>query len=377
MKNTIIIVFTVFNFGLLTAQNNLVKTTNKVIQLNPSNIILDVFGVNLRDFTKEEGKTDFDKKFTVNNKNELLGMFSSIVKARKSGLVAANIWDGFGVGRINKDNLVDAIIDIENFIGELPGVGGKKVDMIGSEFAGKRNRPGSGYRYNKGVGNDFSNPNSKFNGGGRGQQSYGDSWGVNATHSSYKNHDENGTTSFVHHHDSVSNDNGYSSETDKQTFTRPDGSSTTRIVVTQTQADGSSKNAVKVIETDSDGNSHTTTTYTEKNSDGEVIKQKTTEKDDDNYNPEDPEGYYDTKAPPSDEEIESAVWNAVVKNCLAGCREDDRTGQNNRHEISGDFSPQDLQNQKGYMEKKSKRGMINKSKINKREQVTNPGVKKL
>ena len=217
--------------------------------------------------------------------------------------------------------------------------------------------------------------------GGNGQKSYGGgTWDVNAKHSSNKHSDGNGTTSFVHHHSSVSNDNGYSSETDKQVFKRADGSSTTRTVVTQTSSDGSTKSSVKVTEKDEDGNSHTTTTYTAKDSDGEVTEQKTKEendppKDGDSYNPEDPDGYYEN-VEPSEEEKESAVWRAVVNNGLAGGTGDDRTGQSDQNEMSGDFSPMEVQNQKGYMEPKKRGGKVNINKVN-TGALVNPGRKDL
>jgi len=440
MKKIIVMLIAVFSFSLLTAQEDLVEITYRVMELDPSDNILEAFGMDLSEFDEENNDVVFDESFNVSNEEELLGMFSRIVDAREGGLLAANIWDNFGVGRINKDNLVDGKIDVGSFIDGLPGVGDRDVDMIGSEFGNKRKRPGSGRGSNSdmmdpsgglnggssgymgdGLGNSYKNGNngtggsnmgnnggnqngnSDYNGqmgsdngsadydrggygtGGNGGRQNGGmdndpntQWSVDATNSSYKHSGADGYSSFTHHHSTVSNDKGYSSTTDKQSNRNSDGSGTTRIVVTQTQSDGSSKTVVTITSTDADGNTHTTRTTTEKDSDGEVTNQETEESDDgDNSSCERPDdgSYDDRSTPPSDEEKESAVWRAVMKNGFAGGRGDDRTGQSDRNEMSGDFSPMELQNKKGYMEPKSRGGKVNASKINIQEQVTNPGVK--
>ena len=374
-------IIAVLSFGLLTAQEDLVETTNRVAELDISDNILEAFGRDLSEFDEEENEETYNKSFTVSNEDDLFGMFSDLATAREDLLVSQAIWDNFGVGKLIHVNIVNGRIDTDTFVGDLPG--GSKGDFtsIGSEYAGKKNRPGSGYGNRN---DDLMNPGGGIKDGGafggfngrNGQHSYGGgSWDVNATHSSHKHSDGNGTTSFIHHHSSVSNDSGYSSETDKQAFKRADGSSTTRTVYTQTSSDGSTKSSVRVTETDKDGNSHTTITYTAKDSDGEVTEQRTGEendppKDDDNYNPEDPDGYYEN-VEPSEEEKESAVWRAVINNGIAGGTGDDRTGQSDRNEMSGDFSPMELQNQKGYMEPKIRGG---KTKVN-TGALVNPGRK--
>jgi len=440
MKRIIIIIIAVFSFGLLTAQEDLVETTNRVAELDPSDNILDAFGMDLSEFDEEENETDFDDSFIVGNEEDLLGMFSSIVDAREDGLVAANIWDSFGVGRINKNNLIDGRVNVDNFIGELPGIGGKEVGMIGSEYSGKNNKSGygrdtdmmdptggmngnnSGYM-GDGLGNSYKNGNrgtgntggtgnygggnggytgqmgsgsdSGFDGNGSSKANHGGSsnggldndsatvWDSESTHNSHKHSGSGGFSSFTHHHSSVSNDKGYSSSTDKQSFTGENGTTTTRVVVTQTQSDGSSKTVATTTTTDEDGNSHTERTTTEKNSDGEVTDQETTESNDPEEDGDDSscerpdDGSYDNRSSrPSSAEVGSAVWRAVVNNSLAGGRGDDRTGQSDRNEMSGDFSPMEVQNQKGYMEPKKRGGKVNINKVN-NGALVNPGRKDL
>jgi len=371
MKKIIIILLATLSFNQITAQENLKEITNKVMNLRPSENILKAFGSDLSKYQKSNNDMVFNKHFTVSNEKELLAMFSSIANARKNGIVAQNIWDNFGIGKINTDNLVDGRINTDNFIGELPGRNRENVGDIGLGIGHKKNRPGSRIG-NKN--NDLMNPGGGIKSGddydptrnGSGNNSYGDNtgWNVNATNSNYQHSDANGYSSFTHHHSEVSNDNGYSSTTDMQTNKNSDGSSTTRIVVSQTQPDGSNATSVTTTTKDSEGNSHTTQTVTKKNSDGEVTSQKTTEKnnppkDGDAYIPEEPEGYFNSKIPPSNEEKESAVWRAVAEK---GFNSGGNRGEH-KTETGGTLSqnPELIQNKQGYIKPKTRGGKVNKN----------------
>ena len=429
--------------------NLLSNEKTKQNDVNKNNDISNKYNVNNsnKTFTKITNSNNFknknnkvvliDESFTVRNEEDVLHMFSRIKEAREHGLVAQNIWDNFGIGRIHADRIyTDGSINSDSFINDIPGAGGYGGDInIGSEFTGKKNRPGAGYGSGSGdlmdpsgsgfgnsngymgdgLGNNYKNGNrgnsnnnntSGNNGGGSGEYNgqmgssgnsdfngsgyrgefggsagYGGSanggidndsntvWTINSTHSSSQHSGSGGYSSFTHHHDEVSNNKGYSSVTDKQSNTNEDGTTTTRVVVTQTQSDGSSKTVATTTTTDKDGNSHTERTTTEKNSDGEVTNQETTESNDpekegDDSSCERPDdGSYDNRtSPPNDAEMQSAVWRAVLSGSLAGGRGDNRTGQGN--DMSGNFSPQDLQNQRGYMEQKTRGGKINVNKIN-------------
>ena len=144
MKKVIVMIFAVFSFGLLTAQKDLVETTNRVAELDPSDNILDAFGMDLSEFDEEENEETYNESFTVSDEDDLLGMFSDLATAREGSLVPQAIWDSFGVGRKINDKIVDGRINTDAFIGDLPG-SSRGVTSIGSEFAGKRNRPGSSY----------------------------------------------------------------------------------------------------------------------------------------------------------------------------------------------------------------------------------------
>lgn len=392
MKKITIVLLAVLSFSQITAQqisDELMQINNKVHELDLDEKITEAFDVYLSDFEELTDEVLFDESFEIKNTNDIIDMFEAIVEAREEREVSVHIWDNFGVGEILKDRILnDGRINTDDFIGELPGGNGPNTD-IGSEFRGKNDRVGPGG--NK-SGNDLMNPGGNIDRGGEnGFKGFGGSkasggdgteWGVEATHFSSKSSDGSSTSTFTHHHSEVSNGNGYSSTTDKQNFTRSDGSSTTRTVVTQTQSDGSSKSSVTTSTKDSDGNTHSTTTYTAKDSDGKVTEQRTTERnekakddDDSSWDPENPDSNCYRESPPTDEEKGAAVYRALSEHGFAGGRDDDRTGNSNNGDMSNTLSPQDMQNQKGYMEQKVKGGKVNVNKVMIKQQVTNPGKK--
>ncbi len=388
MKKICIVLIAVFSINQINAQykmsNELLKTENKVRKLDLDKKVTEAFDINLSDFETITDDVLFDNNFEIKNANNLKTMLKVMVDARKKGKVSKHIWDNLEIGSIfNNRILEDGKINTDDFIGELPGGNNTNLD-IASEFRGKNNKVGPGSNKS----GDLMNPAGNIGQGGEngfkgvgGNDAFGTLWSVESSHFSSKDSNGSSTTTFIHHHDEVSNDNGYSSTTDKQTFIRGDGSSTTRTVVTQTQSDGSSKSSVTTETKDSDGNTHSTTTYTEKDSDGDITDQKTTEKnekednDDESWDPENPDGNCYKTPPPTDEEIQSAIYRALAVNGFAGGRGDDRTGQKNDNISINQFSPDNIQNKEGYMENKKVGGKINANKVLKQQQVTNPGVK--
>lgn len=434
MKKTITILIAVLSFIQLTAQQGLsqeeVELTRRVNNLDYNENILTEFNFDLNDFIEKNNQTLFDERFEVSNESDVVEMFESIIDARENGLVSQNIWDNFGVGALIKDRIhLDGRINADDFIGELPVNSGHETD-IGSEFRGNNSRIGSNTGHSSDIMNpagNINNSNSSYIGNGLGSNyknssngntnnnteenpnesgeysgqfgndkgdSYADStgsntsvgnsgshnnsdavWSVEAHDSSYKHSGSNGYSSFIHQHSSVSNDQGYSSTTDKQSFTGENGTTITRVVVTQTQADGSSKTSSTTTTTDADGNKHTTQTVTETNADGEVTNQETKEsnnppKEGDDSSCERPDdGSYDNyNTPPNDAEKESAIWRAVVNhNLSSGGPRDGKTNNSRTGNMTG--SPQNYQNQRGYMEEKTKGGKINKNKVFKQQQV--------
>ncbi len=436
MKKVFLMAFLVLVCGKLTAQNalspKLVQLTTRVNKTKKSELILTKLSRNLKDFEKKENKGEVHKKYTISKEADVLNMFSDIAEARKKGKLARNIWDQFGVGRLNKDKLIDGRINVDDFIGDLPHNNGPDTD-IASGFNRNKNRPGSqagrnndmmnpaggltparGGSTGDGLGGDFKNGNNgnshsstsasqggNSEGGYRGQfgssgeDAYADNtgnhthgganngntngaeavWTVDAKNSSYKHSGSGGFSSFVHQHSTVSNDQGYSSTTDKQAFTSENGTTITRVVVTHTQADGSSKTVATTTTKDADGNTHTTRTITERDEDGNITSQETTESNnppqegDDESCERPDDGYDNPSVPPNEAEKGSAVWRAIIRGGFAGGRGDHRTGNEENREATHAVSPQELQNQRGYMEPRKVGGKINKHKVFKKEQV--------
>lgn len=396
MKKIYVALIVLLSINQINAQqrvtNELLEEGKKIHKLDLDTKITEALDIDVSNFEEISDEVLFDQEFEVKETNDLIDLLETIVDAREDGLVSEHIWDNLGVGNIFKNRIFDdGRINTDDFIGELPTGNDRDTDLdVGSDFRGKNNRVGpggnnSGDIMNPGGGieqggeNGFKGAGGKdFNGGG------GDGvfWGVNASHFSSKNSNGSSTTIFIHHHEEVSNDNGYSSSTDKQTFIRGDGSSTSRTVVTQTQSDGSSKTSVKTTTKDSEGNTTTTTTYTAKDSDGEVTEQKTTETedkekpdDDESWDPEDPDGSCYQTPPPSEEEMESAIYRAIAEHGFAGGRDDERTGQQDNTSSVNQLNPADIQNKEGYMENRKVGGKLNVNKIS-NEKVTNPGIKK-
>ncbi|MDA3836351.1 MAG: hypothetical protein PF542_01900 [Nanoarchaeota archaeon] len=340
----------------------------------------------LENWELENEEILFNKRFLISNESDALKMLGEVMNAREEGKVAQNVWDNFGVGDKFKDRVnLDGSIDLGAFtdgigdeIGNLDGIGGFD-DGLGGRIGGFDNIGGStdfddglgdmgnpnGGFMGDGLGNDYrgngntggfddglggfgdSNKDGGYDGQMGGDSGYGDTsglggaagagagglgggagqdttWGVEANHFSYKHSGSSGYDSFSHHQESVSNDNGFSSTTDKQSFTSADGTTTTRVVVTQTDADGNTKTSSTTTTKDSDGNSKSTQTYTETDSDGEVTEQETTTKsdppedgDDDSCEPADGE-YHDNYVPPGEAEKQSAVGRAIMNGGLAG-----------------------------------------------------------
>lgn len=382
MKKIMIVLLAIFSISQIMGQKrsarDLDELRQNVHEMDPEDTILEALDLDIDDFTEEEsGK--YEEEFELTNEKEILDMFGDIIEAREDMEVSIDIWDNLNVGTIFNGSVnVDGSINIEGYIGNMP-MPGTDFDMdIGSQFGGRGNKSyaGSGYGQNKGSGiggMDRNNPlgnnaNDNFRGvPGQGHSSSGgDTWSVEASHFSSKHSDGNGTSTFHHNTSSVSNDNGYHSETDTQRVGNSDGSSVTKTHVSQTQADGSNATCDKTTTEDADGNKHTTITVTKTDADGNVTSEKTIEKD--SYeNPMDEEN--GGRTAPGPIEMEMAVYNAVTKGSLSGGRGDDRTGDSDRNEMSGDFSPQDVQNKNGYMEQKVKGGKINQNKVKQKEQL--------
>ena len=325
---------------------------------------------------------------------------------------------------------VDGSIDIGSFVnGNLAGGFGRGDSSnlgIGSNFGNNKNRVGSelgsgrgsvgdptgtglnpsgdsgfmgdgfGNSYNTGMGSGSNYGGTGSTGGASGaydgqmggDSGYGDTsgvgagamgagaaggaagaepvWSVDARDSSYQHSGSGGYSSFTHHSSTVSNDQGYSSTSDKQAFIGEDGTTITRVVVTQTDSNGNSKTSATTTKTDSDGNTETTQIITEKNSDGEVTSQTVS-----NDPPKDgsdsgcqpaTEEYDNPRVPPSDAEKQSAVGRALSNSGLAGGSPIGANGAVG-YDV-GDFNPDTVGCTDDGCTQKSVGGKINGDKLN-------------
>jgi hypothetical protein len=349
MKNIIFILITIFGISQITAQTKITRNSDelrqKVHKANPEDNILAALNLDINDYV-EDSDISYEKAFKLTNEEDILTMYRGIIEARQKGQISSSVWDNLNVGSIFRGNVnADGSISIEGYIGNMP-MPGTDFDMdIGSGVGQNGSTSYADGNYGKNGKGDIENPagnlgNNGFRGvPGQGHSSSGgDTWNVNATHSSSKNSDGNTTTSFIHHTSSVSNGSGYHSETDKQHHNNGDGTYVTKVHVSQTQADGSNATCDKTTTKDEDGNVKTTITVTKTDSDGNVTSKKTTEKEEDTTdNPMDRiEG---GNQPPGPIEMQMAVYRAVTLNSLAGGNtgdtNDPREGANQNSDGNG------------------------------------------
>lgn len=320
----------IFSVSQITGQEkfkrNIDQLRQKVHSTNPDATILEVLDLNINDFVKDSDGT-YEDEFELTNEEDILDMFRKIIEAREEREISSEIWNNLNVGPIFNGSInADGSIDIDGYVGNMP-MPGSNIDLNVGMSNGKRgNNSYAGGNFNNranGVGDiDPDNPmgnlgNNNFKGApGRGHSSAGgNTFNVEATHSSSKNSNGDTTTSFYHHSSSVSSDSGYHSETDTQHYNNGDGTWVTKTHVSQTQPDGSNATCDKTVTKDADGNTKTTITVTKTDADGNETSKKTIEKD--TYeNPMDEEN--GVNAPPGPIEMQMAAYRAVTLNSLAG-----------------------------------------------------------
>lgn len=392
MKNTIITLVIILCITNITAQKrttrNIDELRQRVHNSNYDDTIIETLGLDLNDYIADNEIT-YNDDFELKSEKDILSMFSDIIKARENREIPSSVWDNLNVGDLAGGSInTDGSINIDGYIGNMPMPGGDFNLDIGNPGGGNGNSSYARRGYGKkgsGVG-DLSNPtgnigNDDFRGvPGQGHRSSGgNTWNVNATHSSTKNSNGSTTTSFYHHTSSVSSDSGYHSETDTQHYNNGDGTWVTKKTVSQTQADGSNSTCNQTTTKDEDGTVKTTTTVTKTDADGNVISENTTEKEKKDNTYDDPrEEYENGVTPPGPIEIAMAVYRAVTINSLAGGNNGDTNDP--RIEATQNSNGNGMINVNdgstlGNIKPKTTGGKINVNKVQVNEQVTNPGKK--